>query len=401
MNPEQISNPIEAKDVELHERILKERLIEIQVIFADQKFYQLAKENPAIKFSEILEQHTSISGELKEAFKNYKQPSREEECVNYLTEVYRNIDEVYQSASKNNPELVFQYIVDELKRLEFSAPAEVKQRRKERMAAWEKERKQAGVLHYEIVSGKKDGIKSDILGPVIDIHVEELYKKGNESLGSQAVTDSFRKVALDILEKYPQITTITGRSWLMSHPLAKRLGFEIIEQDKLEVALQHSSTWLQFIDREGQINSKKLEQFMKTGEIPLIPSIGQMQVEKFLGLYLPPDKKGKIKLKKIDVECWKKIDASGETANRMRTEWDKLSESDLKDLVMGDEMFSEFFRVSKEGAEYLRLILEQKKKGLSLEQAAVILKEEQKKFQKLFEDFLYQKLWVEVETIIE
>jgi hypothetical protein len=111
-------------------------------------------------------------------------------------------------------------------------------------------------------------------------------------------------------------------SWLLDTPLASRLGFQRIEDN--ETKQNNFSTWLQFIDKNGEIDSKRFNQFLKTEELPYKSVKAIMLVEDFLKKYLPENRRGKVILKEVNVDrkdFWFKLQSD---AQSIKSEWDEL-----------------------------------------------------------------------------
>ncbi len=115
---------------------------------------------------------------------------------------------------------------------------------------------------------------------------------------------------------------VSLESWLLDTPLASRLGFQRIEDN--ETKQNNFSTWLQFIDKNGEIDSKRFNQFLKTEELPYKSVKAIMLVEDFLKKYLPENRRGKVILKEVNVDrkdFWFKLQSD---AQSIKSEWDEL-----------------------------------------------------------------------------
>jgi hypothetical protein len=138
---------------------------------------------------------------------------------------------------------------------------------------------------------------------LLEVHLEAAYTSG-APMSSLLTTmrDSFSKLAETIVDSHPRAKAVVGTSWLVSHPMAKRFGFQKVEDR--EVSQNRPSTWFQMIDKDGQINASRLKEMLETGELPYKASFGLIPTEDFLRRYLPPERRGKIVLEELNPEWW-------------------------------------------------------------------------------------------------
>lgn len=394
MNFDRITNPIETQDVEIHEAELKKKLVSVQLSFADRKFSELSKGNKDINFSEVLEKYTAVGTELEKAYyRKFAGSYKEEEHKEYIAVITQQINHVYKASPEGGVERVYRTITEEIDRLESLMSAEEKRQEPERDALYAKEEKRAGIFNY--------GFDSDQFDSNIEIHVQKFFKQGIDKFGPEALADSFQKLAVDIVDKYPQVGKISGHSWLMSHPLMRRLGFKITEKDQEEKMLQAPQAWWQFMDKGGQINAKRLQEFAQSGELPLPVVRGEIAVEDFLRLYLPKERRGEVVLKRMSSENKEKFKQFKTLGERVQLEWENLSPEALKALIFGNELVGGFIQASEVGKEYLDSLVEMKGNNIPIETVSETLKEKNKIFQKQLDAYLAQNLLVDTKISIE
>lgn len=177
----------------------------------------------------------------------------------------------------------------------------------------------------------------------VEVHVEDFYNTGEKNLGPELIKSDLGVVAEYIIDKEPEAVAVIGKSWLLSTPLANRLGFEKIEDDATKQ--NDFSTWLQFIDKNGQINQKRFNEFLKTGELPYKSVKAYIPTEEFLKKYLPENRRGKVILKEINKDrkdFWDKLQSK---AQSIKTDWDDLlkNNGDFEDFITNHKILNELF----------------------------------------------------------
>lgn len=148
-------------------------------------------------------------------------------------------------------------------------------------------------------------------------------------------------MAEHIIDKEPETTAVIGKSWLLDTPLAGRLGFQQVEDN--ETKQNDFSTWLQFIDKNGEINQKRFNQFLKTEELPYKSTKAYMLIEDFLRRYLPENRRGKVILKEVNSErkdFWFKL---RNDIQLIKLEWDNLLKNgnNFDSFINGNESIKE------------------------------------------------------------
>lgn len=153
-----------------------------------------------------------------------------------------------------------------------------------------KESNQAGLLRYDVRSGfselKEYGISEE--DKCILIHLDALYTQ--PSTKNDEVTffssDSFKKLAEDILTTYPETKAIIAESWLIDSPIGKRI-FSHIFPSPFEHFYHGDTFWGQFYNQHGELNQDRMKQFLETGKPPFTVKGGFLLKGEFLEKYLP------------------------------------------------------------------------------------------------------------------
>lgn len=157
--------------------------------------------------------------------------------------------------------------------------------------------------------------------------IEKLKAKLNLGL-----KDSLQEVAKFIINNHPEVQAVVGASWLMSHPLAKKLGFEIVKRESADKSFKQPGYWLQLIDAEGNIKKDAAEFLYKNKRLPYDFSYGKINTEDFLERYLPEDlRKKDIILKKVRPEYLDKMHKIKSEWSLFESHWDKFTQKDLLD----------------------------------------------------------------------
>lgn len=135
------------------------------------------------------------------------------------------------------------------------------------------------------------------------------------------------------------------------------MGFKVVENED-DYTINDMSAWLQFVDKNGNIDKKRFNKFIKEGNIPHKSVIAYMSTEDFLKKYLPEDRKGKIKLKKTNKEradFWDKIKND---SKKVKQSWE--------DLIKKDSDFNEFINSAEALMKVLDFLSEKSKKDYLL-----------------------------------
>lgn len=152
--------------------------------------------------------------------------------------------------------------------------------------------------------------------------------KGRENLN---LKDSLQKVAEFIVLEHPEIQAVVGASWLMSHPLAEKLGFKKVSgKPSTEDAFKEPGYWLQLIDAQGNIKKDAVEFLYKNHKLPYDFSYGKIETEDFLRRYLPDNfKNKKIVLKEPRREYLDVMNKLSSEWSYFESQWDDIPEEEV------------------------------------------------------------------------
>jgi hypothetical protein len=360
-----ISSPIETENKSEKQEILFEKIEQISLVYADKNFQEIKKNNEDYKFSEAIKDFSPIENIILRPvfhldefnFKKYQ-----EKIDLFLEDFYNEADTAYKERGFDLDNIL--NLVN-LKKDSIKKYLEVEDFRE-----FERNTKEADtkILNFNKITNieedaekkykdlEKIGFsKSDHF---IEVHMEDFYSTGEKNLGSELIKNDLGAVAEYIIDKEPEVVAILGKSWLLDTPVANRLGFKKIED---ETSKQNDfSTWLQFIDKNGQIDQKRFGQFLKTGEIPYKSTKAYIPTEEFLKRYLPENRKGKIILKEIKPDkkdFWFKLQNESQS---IKSEWDNLLKNgdDFDNFVEKNESLNEVlnFVTPEDKEEYIRFL---------------------------------------------
>ena len=86
-----------------------------------------------------------------------------------------------------------------------------------------------GIFEYDISSFDDSFVFGNVeiqaQTPVLELHIGELMRPTKDQ-----IKPSMHAIA-DFLSKNPELQAVVGHSWLFSHPLAQRLGFEVFDEN--------------------------------------------------------------------------------------------------------------------------------------------------------------------------
>jgi len=315
---ENLAAPLESENKEEKEKMIMDRIDDISFAFSAEKYKQLKEKNTELKFSEILQRYSTLFFDLSR--KSYKVNGGEkEEMEKYIDLLKNKIDKI--SSSSDNLAAINHYLKEESKKLDLNNKNENNQSQKED-ENW-------GLTSYHLEAGegtkyenifKKIGLNKN--DEAVSVHIKEGYKNG----GQLNFKDGYKELSLKIKNDQPYVKAVIGQSWLMSSPIADKLGFKKI--DDIDIPENGYDTWMQFMDKDGQVNKKRFEKLMQTSEFPYKVSAGYMMTEDFLKKYLPESERGEIILKEINNEELKNINIIKDEFKKLRIDWDNIASKD-------------------------------------------------------------------------
>lgn len=306
-----------------HEAELNRRLQKIQLMYADMLAKKPKPKDLPQPFADILSDHTYLFLQLKNAFRETKKDDVSQEGVeSYLSGWKEKFNAIYEASAPDWPEKIIQETEAEVRRLtgEPKKP--------------DTEKPQAGVLDYnqgELETLASYGLDESVLSTYqltpkdacVFLHFPEAYKRSaganDSALSSQKIKQSLSLLAEQIVDIMPETRAVVGISWLIES-VGKRLGFHLMPEARVKE--NDMSTWYQFLNKEGQIDTARLEQLKKSGELPYQSRVGYIPVQEFLQKYLPEKRKAQpIVLKEIASGWKEKVKAEDE---RLRAEGERI-----------------------------------------------------------------------------
>jgi len=343
------ARPIEAENIEKHEEELDKRLQAIQLSFADRKFSEEKKLNPELNFSGTVSKYTSIKKHAELTYQTFHAGSKEG-FENFWLPIAEEINKIYEEKTDDWQEKVADLMVDKIKSLGLVIADH----------SAEKENR-TGIIKYNLDKGTQDFEKFGIgtLEPYVEIHFDEAYRQKGDAR-SLNLKKSLEELARKIVEKHPEAKYIVGRSWILDHKIADRMGFKIVEKTD---SLDHFSTWWQLMDKNGQIDQRRLERFAKEGKLHFQVALGIIAVEDFLNRYLPDEMRGKVKLKEMKKEDSENLALYYAKADEFRKSFGQMSKAEISEYFKNIPYLGEHFETG-EVRDLISLLCEIKDKGL-------------------------------------
>ena len=363
MKLETLQNPIKTESIEQHERELRDKMTEVQLEYVERLFSgeirPLSEKVKIDNFENLLNNYTEISSKIME----FRDGALNE---NELIELNRNLLSEIESLYNNDHE----HWIEKSKEL-FDASLE-KYKALEKNTNNDDGKNSAGLISFGMEINRGESFPSSSISNsdiCMEIHFEDFFKQksGDEkkSFSLDYLNDSLKKLALKIVDEHPETKAVTGHSWLMSTPIAERIGFVIYEKNSSSDRAG-GNFWGQFMDSNGQLKTKEILKFLETGEPTYRVATGAIMVEDFLRRYLPENRKGKIILKDQTQESREFIKDLNRISSRMNM-WDTLSIEDILVLINSNKILSDYFKTT-EGEKYLNVLKKAKELGLKAEE---------------------------------
>jgi hypothetical protein len=411
MNPEKFTQPIVAESVGEHENVLQNRLAEIQLEYVDRLFQRkiplperFAEGVEPKDLYDLLSRYTSVLSKLM----GYHVRREESQGVILLPDMYDSVEKEFADKItqfyQNDHGLWIEKTMHLLSEEHLKAESKSVNTQEEVVQGEENRnnRGEAGLIHF-VVHPVHDWFKDfkdvDIQKDdfCMSIHLESLFKKTltgetNNIFSSQ----SLEKLALEIVDHFPETRAIVGRSWLMDTPIAKRIGFTVYKNE-YDLYENNPSFWGQFLNSTGQVDAERLAQFLETGKPSYVVSTGVITVEDFLRKYLPKERKGEIILKEVDRQFAHKHKQDMKILKEVGDKWDSLSNDQIKSVFDRLPTIQEFMK-EKHNDGFLVTLLKFKDDGLSKDQ---VDKKMDEIFGRAFKDFIKKKSFEDKKVIID
>jgi len=354
---------IEAATVAEHEKLLAQELLkQVQLPGTKVRMEKARAAGREISFAEALEEMTNFLFRFRESLK-YNKKIDELNLQLIMAEWHLKINKAFDNGSDGWVDRVSKVIeglnkkfLESMEGLTGSDP-----------------REKVGSIQFETMPARKElekfGISQD--DETLELHFEEFYRRGEKiSVGQSALKDLSR-VAEIIVDKFPYVKAVTGYLWLFDHPLVKQLGFQVIGPDESRGS-RGNSNWLQFVDRNGQINQERINKFLETGEFPMIAQLGFIPVVGFLKRFLPPERRGTITLQELR-KGRKKIEKDlQDFSQSIRERWDKISLDDLSLIFQEKNPALDWLVENDLKDDFFNILFQTKKDGLSLREVGAL-----------------------------
>jgi len=363
MNLESLNNiggRIESEDPKEKKTILFEKIEQISLVFAYQKFEEIKKVQGNYKLSEAIKDYAPIENIITRPvfhLDGFNLAKYQEQINQFIDNFYVELDSIYESRGFN---------LDEMTELVNSKRDSLKSYLgAEGLPEYEKKSGITKIMSFnkitniEIDAEKKykDLVKLGFTKDdhFVEVHLDDFYNSGEKNFSSELITNDLAAIAVRIIDKEQEAVAVIGKSWLLNAKLADLLGFKKITDGV--VKQNDFSTWLQFIDKNGQINSKRFDKFLQTGELPFPSVVAYIPIEDFLKRYLPESRRGKINLKEINIErkdYWARLQIEAES---IRSDWSELlkNNGDFDNFVKNNQALNDIFTLitPTDRSEYL------------------------------------------------
>lgn len=244
---------------------------------------------------------------------------------------------------------------------------------KEKEEVEEGEKNHVGLIDFEPEDSEKikkmfQGTDLSVLDneAYMSIHLPDFFAQNFETNDKNIFSDgSMAKLAIKIIEDYPETKGIMAKSWIIDTAIGRKLGFKVYKKQKYQ---DSPAFWGQFQDSKGQINQGKIKKFLETGVAEYEVATGIIDIKEFLSKYLPPERKGKITLKGYDADFKGEEDYTHDLDlfRGLSINWEGVTESDLE-KTFSECSFLQAFNESDLGRGFFDAVIEFKKSGVPIE----------------------------------
>lgn len=210
------------------------------------------------------------------------------------------------------------------------------------------------------------------------IHFADLSEQKSKDKNVKNIfsSNSLSILAKRIVEEYSQVEVILGKSWLIDSPIGNKIGFN--KYREYEKVTGKMDFWGQFINENGQIDDKRIQEFLRTGIPKYKVAEGFIKTEDFLKKYLPEDMRGLINLKKLTTESLENLKEIEEINKKLTDLFFELplsvEENDKKvnEIVQNSKILTDYVKTEK-GKIWLKLQL--KSKEFNIDEVVNIIKD--------------------------
>ena len=341
MNLDKIKDPVQAENIEERDRELEKKINLVKIKYVEEMYGKSAE------YFDLFLKILNFPGQIV-----YRYLDQQKKANSNLSE-----SELDQLEDKFRKEIVeeFKKVLDKLEGDERVSAAydylinvEAQYPPQNRLG----ESKRFGLLRFNEARGKEEmdeNIREELElssgDTLVEIHLDDFFKLPGETVGVNKIKEWLSQLAEYIVEKSPESRGVIGNSWLFGHPVMKRLGFKIIKEFKDQISAS-GAYWSQLIDKDGEIDSGKLDFLIKNKRLPYDRAVGFIDIEDFLRKYLPKDKRGIVTLSRIDDVYEKKMEKIKDIAQKeIRDKWN--------DIISGEVSLETVYVVAKDYFDFL------------------------------------------------
>lgn len=408
-NINSINTPIETENTQEQEEQLNEKIEQISLLYANQKFKEVKEKNPDYKFSDALKAH-SLSKEniLKPIFKlaDLRFNNIKDKIDVYLDGFCQEIDDNFNDHGFDLDEVMELISLKKKGIIDYLGLGDLKPYEPENKKSATKIIKFNNVNEIDNVNYGHNLEYKPLLklgfsnkDQFLEVHFDNFFSNDEKNLGPELIKSDLAVIAEEIIKNRPETAAVIGRSWLLDTPIAQRLGFRKIEDET--VRENNATTWSQFINRNGQVDQKRFNKFLESGELPFKSVKAYIPVKEFLSRYLPDNLKGAIILKEIDEAAVLGQEKLEEEMKKMKNFWgDILKTGRFEDIINHPTLNKALSFVSSEDKEkylaFFKKMFDQK-----IEDFTDIRDEEIKSIGQRLNENMKKSLYREVKVIID
>lgn len=400
MNLDKIKDPVQADNVEGRDRELERKITLVKIKYVEEMYGKSAeyfdlflkilnfpgqivyryleqqkKANPNLSESELDQLEDKFRKEVADGFKKLSDRLEGEERVNAAYDYLISVEAQYPPQDRC-------------------------------------ESKRFGLLRFnetrvkeEIDENIREELELSSGDTLVEIHLDDFFKLPGETVGVNKIKEWLSQLAEYIVEKSPESRGIIGNSWLFGHPVMKRLGFKIIKEFKDQISAS-GAYWSQLIDKDGEIDSGKLDFLIKNKRLPYDRAIGFIDVEDFLRKYLPGAKKGLVSLRRVDGVHERKMEKIKDVVQKeIKGKWNDIisGEISLEAVYVAAKDYFDFLEEMGVKEYFIDFIEECVRKKLTAEAVRAdqdLIKRFQEKIEKVEKLFLDKK-FIKYEVVID
>ena len=302
-----VEDKAKEEQVESKEKSVEEKILDLQLQYCQRLF---EKEIPSISPSQIFKRKTfegilcrysnvipSIGMAYQVRTEKYTRENKENKKEFEL--VKREILENIKKRYKENPETWHLEVPSLIESTINKLPKGIRKEEKHEEILTEEQKKmkleRIGIFDcaFRIANGKGNSSKCKIKKGdwFVEIHIEPSEK---DKIGGQketnkesniSVSKALQIIAERINNDFPDSKAIVAHSWILDSKIAEEVGFKIVSKDKK--ISSRLDFWGQFVNKDGSINEKRANEFLKTGRPHHLTKLGYIPVKDFLEKYLP------------------------------------------------------------------------------------------------------------------